>query len=179
MMMDAAHEGQTTEANRLYWQTGTSVADIATQLDVSRRALYEQITPWPVDRACPRCGGPLGYPNRSARDSGEAYCTLCGRPETEAEVAADAESTAAPALASVDKRAAAPVAARAGDDNGFGGDLHDLDFSDYARVEAEAVARYRAARWAATVQRAMRIGAAAAAGAVLGAVATILVTRRA
>jgi predicted DNA-binding protein YlxM (UPF0122 family) len=29
------------EANRLYWQTETSVAEIADKLNVSRRALYE------------------------------------------------------------------------------------------------------------------------------------------
>jgi hypothetical protein len=66
-----------TEANRLYWETDESVADIASRLDMSRRALYEAIEPLPSGAACPTCGAPLSFENRSARLAGEATCPVC------------------------------------------------------------------------------------------------------
>jgi hypothetical protein len=182
MMMDAAKDGQSAEANRLYWETQTPVAEIAARLDISRRALYGLIEPWPAERPCAVCSGPLGYANRSARSGGSAACALCGRSEEEAAEEAAADTTIEDAIAA--EAAGTPRSARSGragnahNSNDISGDLHDLDLSDYVRVEAEAVARYRAARRRATLGRAARIGAAAAAGAMIGAVATILVTRR-
>jgi hypothetical protein len=65
------------EANRLYWDTEESVADIARRLDMSRRALYDAIEPLPSGAACEACGAPLSFENRSARVAGEATCPVC------------------------------------------------------------------------------------------------------
>ncbi|HKJ93069.1 MAG TPA: hypothetical protein VJ957_07865 [Longimicrobiales bacterium] len=73
------------EVNRLYWGTDTSVADIADQLDISRRALYDAIETAPAHLLCPECGAALGYRNRTSRARGDAECEVCG-----AEVDADA-----------------------------------------------------------------------------------------
>jgi predicted RNA-binding Zn-ribbon protein involved in translation (DUF1610 family) len=69
------------EANRLYWDTDTSVAEIAAKLDLSRRALYEAVEPAATGSACPECGQELRYENRSARRSGQATCQGCGAVE--------------------------------------------------------------------------------------------------
>lgn len=74
------------ELNRLYWESDASVSEIADQLDISRRALYDGIEPRPVGSACPECGAPLGFRNRTALESGEAECAECGY-ETEVEPA--------------------------------------------------------------------------------------------
>jgi hypothetical protein len=65
------------EANRLYWETDESVADIARRLDVSRRALYEAIEPLPTGAACDVCGSALLWENRSARLADDATCPHC------------------------------------------------------------------------------------------------------
>lgn len=89
-MIDAT---RIVEANRLYWETNTSVADIAEQFDVSRRALYDAVRPHPAGFDCPTCGQGLQYENRSARRDRQATCSECGvriavaemdDPETEA-----------------------------------------------------------------------------------------------
>lgn len=67
-----------TEANRLYWQTDTSVADIAEELGISRRALYELVQPLAGGASCSACGGDVEFVNRSARASGLARCKDCG-----------------------------------------------------------------------------------------------------
>lgn len=66
------------DVNRLYWQTDASVADIADQLDISRRALYDAIEPAQAGRACPECGSPMEFRNRTAQTRGEAECPNCG-----------------------------------------------------------------------------------------------------
>ena len=71
-------EAVITEANRLYWQTEMSVADIAEQLSVSRRALYELVQPEPAGTTCSACGGDVVFVNRSARTSGTGRCVACG-----------------------------------------------------------------------------------------------------
>jgi|SRR5690606_22616139 len=65
------------EANRLYWETDTPVAEIAQQLELSRRALYESIDPLPTSNTCAVCGSPLVYENRSARNAGVETCPNC------------------------------------------------------------------------------------------------------
>ena len=65
------------EANRLYWETDTSVADIAQQLELSRRALYESVDPLPTSGSCGVCGSPLVFENRSARNAGVETCPYC------------------------------------------------------------------------------------------------------
>jgi hypothetical protein len=75
--MTAMDTATTAEANRMYWETEDSVAEIAARLDISRRALYEAIEPLPTGAACPTCGGPLSFENRSARTAGEAACPVC------------------------------------------------------------------------------------------------------
>ena len=69
------------EANRLYWDTETSVADIAQQLELSRRALYDTVDPLPTHRSCDVCGSPLVFENRSARNSGTETCPICDSDE--------------------------------------------------------------------------------------------------
>lgn len=68
----------TREANRLYWQTDSSVADIADRLSVSRRALYDLVTPEAAGSACATCGGDVVYVNRSARSARAGRCQDCG-----------------------------------------------------------------------------------------------------
>lgn len=65
------------QANRLYWESDASVADIAEQMGWSRRALYDAIEPLPTEHACATCGTPLVYANRSARSSGTLTCVAC------------------------------------------------------------------------------------------------------
>ena len=74
-MSDASTE---TELNRLYWETDASVSEIADQLDISRRTLYDGIEPRPAGERCPECGAPLGFRNRTALENGEAECPACG-----------------------------------------------------------------------------------------------------
>lgn len=80
----------TVEANRLYWETDNSVADIAQQLELSRRALYDAVEPLPSGASCPACGTPLVFENRSARSSGHEICPSCEADPDEAELAATA-----------------------------------------------------------------------------------------
>ena len=49
--MSPTMEFDAAEANRLYWETEQSVADIAQQLDISRRALYGAVRPLPAGAA--------------------------------------------------------------------------------------------------------------------------------
>ncbi|HEX6133458.1 MAG TPA: hypothetical protein VFZ24_05830 [Longimicrobiales bacterium] len=65
------------EANRLYWETDTPVAEIAQQLELSRRALYDSVDPLPTGRSCEVCGTPLVFENRSARNAGLETCPAC------------------------------------------------------------------------------------------------------
>jgi uncharacterized Zn finger protein (UPF0148 family) len=95
--MHADPRGLAEEANRLYWQSDTSVADITAQLDLSRRALYDVIVPLPTDTPCPRCGAPLTYANRSARDSGDARCAICPSLDAAEEAGIEAATLEAPA----------------------------------------------------------------------------------
>ena len=76
------------EANRLYWRTDRSVADIAETLGVSRRALYELVTPENAGATCDSCGGEVVYVNRSAKSASLARCPACG---TECEISIDDE----------------------------------------------------------------------------------------
>lgn len=76
------------EANRLYWQTDTSVADIADKLSISRRALYELVQPEAAGAPCDACGGAVEYVNRSAKASAIGRCAQCG---TECSVSHEAE----------------------------------------------------------------------------------------
>ena len=67
------------EINRLYWASDASVGEIADQLGVSRRALYDRIDPTPAGEPCPDCGSELGFRNRTAAERREASCAECGR----------------------------------------------------------------------------------------------------
>lgn len=86
----ARTDGLTAEANRLYWETDHSVAEIAQQLELSRRALYEAVVPLPTGTSCPTCGTPLVFENRSARTAGHEICPACEAAHDEAELAAAA-----------------------------------------------------------------------------------------
>ena len=94
---------KTTEANRLYWDSDESVAEIAQRLELSRRALYDSIQPLPAGRDCDRCGGQLTYENRSARNSDHATCQACERefdtPSTEPQITTAPDLVPSPRLA--------------------------------------------------------------------------------
>jgi uncharacterized Zn finger protein (UPF0148 family) len=66
------------EANRLYWHTDIGVNQIADEMGLSKGALYGLVEPLGADIACPRCGGGLVYPNRTARERGFLSCPSCG-----------------------------------------------------------------------------------------------------
>jgi hypothetical protein len=65
------------DANRLYWETSASVAEIADQLAISRRALYDAIEPRPAQAPCPECGVILVFRNRTAAERRRAECLEC------------------------------------------------------------------------------------------------------
>lgn len=129
------------EANRLYWQTNRSVADIAEELSVSRRALYELITPESAEMQCGSCGGDVVYSNRSAKSSHTGRCNQCG---TECDTINDVTDMS---------ETLTPYAA------GWPRVIH--------RQGAEDVKG-----------RAMQLGGVAIAGAAVGAIAALLITRR-
>lgn len=79
------------ELNRLYWESGASVSEIAGQLDISRRALYDGIEPRPTGRPCPACGASLVFRNRTALENREASCPECGHETELAGTAADGD----------------------------------------------------------------------------------------
>ncbi|MGH7467491.1 MAG: hypothetical protein ACRENP_05840 [Longimicrobiales bacterium] len=87
-------DAQAAEANRLYWNQAASVGEIANQLGISRRALYEVLQPRPAGIACPKCGTDGVFVNRSAQAAGMARCPSCG---TEMHVASPEDAEAAPA----------------------------------------------------------------------------------
>lgn len=86
-MPDASH----AEINRLYWETDRSVGDIADDLGVSRRSLYDSIDPRPAGAPCPDCGTPLVFRNRTAAERREPECPDCGL-STELEAAGEREA---------------------------------------------------------------------------------------
>ena len=65
-------------ANDLYWRSGSSVNQLARELDLSKGALYEIITPMAAGLPCPCGHGEMTYPNRTARERGFVSCTACG-----------------------------------------------------------------------------------------------------
>jgi hypothetical protein len=65
------------DANRLYWETNASVAEIADQLAISRRALYDAIEPRPAQAPCTECGVILVFRNRTAAERRRAECLEC------------------------------------------------------------------------------------------------------
>lgn len=73
-------------ANELYWNSDESVNGIAEDLDLSKGALYERITPLPSGLPCPGCSTEMAFPNRTARDRGFLACPNCGLEEDEREV---------------------------------------------------------------------------------------------
>lgn len=79
--MPRATDTIAAEANRLYWETETSVADIAQQLELSRRSLYDSVDPLPSGASCEVCSTPLVFENRSARNAGEESCPHCDMDE--------------------------------------------------------------------------------------------------
>lgn len=141
---------RSAEANRLYWQTETPVAEIAERFDFSRRALYEVVAPLPAGAACPSCGQGLHYENRSARRDGQATCAECGARTT----LRDTEGPAPDAMLE-------PPPA-----------VHDL------RADARTDAGIDDARDGDLRGRAVLLGGAAIAGVAIGTMAALLARRR-
>ncbi len=77
--MGAPKESQieVTAANELYWGSNQSVNKIAEKLELSKSALYDMISPKPLDLSCPLCGGGVVYANRTASEKGLANCPEC------------------------------------------------------------------------------------------------------
>lgn len=73
------HDPDATEglANELYWSSDESVNHIAEELGLSKGALYQLVHPQDAGLVCPRCGGRLEFPNRTARDRGFVTCAAC------------------------------------------------------------------------------------------------------
>ena len=124
------------EANQLYWSSEASVGDIANQLGISRRALYELIDPQPTGVPCSDCGSDTAFANRSSHAAGLARCLACGLEMAMPAARIELPSEPAPAQAPVKT-------------NG----KH-------------------------TVPRGVTLGGVALVGIVIGAIATLIVTRR-
>jgi hypothetical protein len=62
----------------MYWESEASVADVAARFDLSRRALYDAIEPYPAGLDCVECGTALVFENRLARSRHTASCPACG-----------------------------------------------------------------------------------------------------
>jgi len=77
--MGAPKESETgvTAANELYWGSNQSVNKIAEKLELSKSALYDMISPKPLDLSCPLCGQGVVYANRTASQKGLANCSAC------------------------------------------------------------------------------------------------------
>ncbi|MYA63508.1 MAG: hypothetical protein F4139_11825 [Gemmatimonadetes bacterium] len=73
-------------ANDLYWSSGASVNQLTRELDLSKGALYEIITPMAAGLRCPCGGGEMAYTNRTARERGFVSCTTCGLEDEEEHV---------------------------------------------------------------------------------------------
>ena len=84
-------------ANRLYWESDRSVNQIAEDLEMSKGALYDVVSPRPAGLACPHCGHEMGYSNRTARDRGFVTCPDCGLEEEEARLGGPAREGRSPA----------------------------------------------------------------------------------
>jgi hypothetical protein len=140
------------EANRLYWETDASVAEIAARFDLSRRGLYEVVRPFDAGVKCSSCGGSLAYENRLSRRAGQAMCPDCGIRHT---VSIESASAAESADSQV---AQAP-------------DVDDARSDDRAYHQEDA--RSNDLR-----QRAVLLGGAAIAGIALGTVAALWARRR-
>jgi len=77
--MEANEERALEErANEVYWNSDTSVNQIADEFDLSKGALYALIRPLPAGVPCPECSSEMAYPNRTARDKGTLTCLSCG-----------------------------------------------------------------------------------------------------
>ena len=113
--MNELDRGSIDEANRLYWDSDLSVADIADRLGRSRRALYDAVEPLPTETMCDVCGAPLVFLNRSARSSATTTCVTCAeREEDAAEKNEDVELDHAYAAEARDRRERVIAAGAAG-----------------------------------------------------------------
>lgn len=148
------------ELSRLYWHTDASVGEIADQLSISRRALYEALIPEPAGAACELCGADLVFTRRADRNVGHALCSGCGFGQTVAAKAA-ADTVADAELA--------PVAGGAGPGGAEPEIEQDSSVGPGAPIDTEAALRRT---------RALMIGGLALAGAVVGGVIAALVRRR-
>jgi hypothetical protein len=105
-----------TAANRMYWESDDSVADIAARFDFSRRALYHAVQPLPTGVACDLCGGELVFENRLARKGGQAMCASCGvKRDGVTAVAAESDAMPTPLDGGESQHADGRADARGGD----------------------------------------------------------------
>jgi NAD-dependent SIR2 family protein deacetylase len=66
------------QANELYWNSTDTVDQLASQLGMSRKAVYSSVQPLPAGAKCVHCGEALVFMNRTSRSSGLASCSACG-----------------------------------------------------------------------------------------------------
>jgi hypothetical protein len=146
-----------SEANRLYWNTDTPVAEITDRLAVSRRALYAALDPFPTETSCETCGTPLVFLNRLRRAAGQAECLECGSTRSLAEQRAETAD------------AGARIRSSAG---GQG------TSSPKGSGPSRAAARSGWPADPSLARRAAFVGGAALTGLAVGALVTVLITRR-
>jgi RNase P subunit RPR2 len=141
--------------NDLYWHSDRTIAEITSQMGLSRNALYTSIHPVAARATCAECRERLVYTNRTRRDTGLASCRACG---------AEADLQAAPAAQGALTDGFAPKSAggRSGRD--------ETDSWDTSRGEA-SWSRWREDLAAVEPERYALVGGAAALGVMLGAAA--------
>jgi hypothetical protein len=145
------------EANRLYWNTDTPVAEITEKLALSRRALYAALEPIPTETSCETCGTPLVFLNRLRRAAGQAECLECGSTRSLAEQRADTADAGARMRSGAGRAGTSPAPG-----------------PGPARAAARSI-------WPADpslARRAAFVGGAALTGVAVGALVTVLITRR-
>jgi len=78
MAIDSKDKKTEAQVNRLYWESDLSVNGIGDEMGLSKGRLYDFLQPLPTGLGCPKCGGELGYENRTSRDRGIVACPRCG-----------------------------------------------------------------------------------------------------
>jgi hypothetical protein len=151
------------QVNQMYWHSDETVDGIVSSLGRSRKAVYAAIEPLPAGAQCAGCGEPLVFLNRTSRSAGMANCSACGAQE---EVGGVVTAAAMHGAGAVSPASRGPRNAP-------------------SREEAQNV-KNGVSRWeqlkedlaAVPVDRAAKIGGAAALGVALGAAAVKVIKKR-
>lgn len=113
MAIDIKDRKNEDRVNRLYWNSDLSVNAIGEEMGLSKGRLYQFLRPLPSGLGCPKCGGELGYENRTARERDQVSCPQCGfegeRDEARPEPEAGANTIPFPVGAAANDRGSAVV----------------------------------------------------------------------